>query len=1182
MAKRRREREVFESDRLIRATGPTPCDGLLVGEAGGENEHHEQRPFCGKTGHVLTTYLRAANLPRPNVRITNTYPFWTGPGNPDPTPDQIKREEWRLKQEIATCRPKVIGSIGRIATQWFLGDVDLDTVHGTPCWSKRAPDSMILPIYHPAAGFYRPESAAYSQEDFMRFAFYLQNPVKQLPLPEIDVRESVNAPYEISGAVDTEGLEDRPWGLSWSEDGITTNVWIQKGSRSRSRSPRLKGRIVFHNALHDLKILRAMGIDTTNLDYDDTMVKLYLLQLEPQGLKAAAYRHLGLRMNDFDDVVRPHFNKVALMYLQQAMLHTFPKPRPTPIADYVKRKWRLYKPWDAGRRVKSILTSWKKREEGLIAGTVAEDDKPIKLEKKWKDLGDEYHDQIQIAMREDFPDFSIFCVPRQEAVQYSGIDAAATALLNPVLDKLIDSKGLRSVYETDRRYIPFVDKMQETGMRVEVPMLRALESELEDLREVARHKVQRIVGDRWFNPGSDNQVGRWLYKVKGLPILKFTDGGEGSTSLVTLKTIQGYHGKNDPDVMAFTSGVREYRETDKYLGTFIVPIFEYMKQDRMGNWRIHPNYRITRVVSGRNSSHDPNVMAFPTRTPLGKKIRLCFRAMGGWKVVAVDASQIELRMMAHLCRDRRMRDAFERGLDLHAITASELFKVPIERFKKDASGHLAQKYESMRYVAKCFHPDTEVLTRTGWKRIPDLEKGEEIIQAMPQGNGKVELTWVVPTEVYTTKHPSQQLVHFKSTGVDLRVTPDHRMLMVDGAGKWQVQLAEDLQTCGYLKNAGTLRHPRQPHTKAHCRLIRLAVATQADGAYSGLRIRFGFTRGRKVARMLSLLRHGEFKHTVDVRGVNWFVLSRTLSAKIKLLLDSDKTLPWSWLDLPHGVRVAAVQELEYWDSHRGRRWQQYRYTSFKRKNLDVAQALATTIGRKTKISNNGRDLSVKLQDSTQLREVQRSRLRHTGEVACLSVPSSFVLVRDGGVPVITGQTINFAVMYGISARALLEQLYKADIFDFTLEDCQRFIDEWFKLFGSVRVFLRGVWDQAQRDGFVRDMWGRMCYVPNLRVGDEKMRDAARRLAGNMPVQGGARGLVKRAQIRVHEWLSKKDRYEWAHPWLDMHDELTSEVREDRAEEFAIQVQKMFCADQDMIRVPLKAETGIGDSWGSAK
>jgi DNA polymerase-1 len=103
------------------------------------------------------------------------------------------------------------------------------------------------------------------------------------------------------------------------------------------------------------------------------------------------------------------------------------------------------------------------------------------------------------------------------------------------------------------------------------------------------------------------------------------------------------------------------------------------------------------------------------------------------------------------------------------------------------------------------------------------------------------------------------------------------------------------------------------------------------------------------------------------------------------------------------------------------------------------------------------------------------------------------------------KTLNFAIMYGISAKALLEQMFKADIFDYTLDDCKRFISEWFKIYGSVRIFLESVWKSAEKNGYVRDMWGRIAYVPNLRVGDDQMREAARRLAGNMPIQGGARG-----------------------------------------------------------------------------
>lgn len=739
------------------------------------------------------------------------------------------------------------------------------------CATPEIFQTIVVGIYHPAAGFYNPDLAAFSQDDFFQFAYYLKNPVDVRRAPKIRVVEVKLPPGETltirDAAVDTEGDEEEPWGLSWSFDGRTTYVYVYEPGRKI----RLRGFIMFQNALHDLKILRAMGVDTSAeaFEYGDTMVRLYNLRLEPQGLKPAAYRHLGLVMYDFESVVRPHFDVQALAYLREAVRFKYPKPDPEPLEDYAKRKWRLYKPWDAKRRIKAVLTSWAK------GGGKTKKGEPIKLEKKWADLGEDFQTQIRMRMKRlPFPSFSIFRVPRKQAVHYSGIDAAATKLLDQKLIPLITAKKLEKVYEMDRRYLPFVDKMQETGMRVDVPLLRDLELHLEEVREVARGKVQKLVGDRWFNPGSDDQVGRWLYRVRGIPIMKYTKGGVsgegvGSTSAVTMKMIQGYH-KEDLEVVEFTKLIREYRESDKYLGTFVQPIFSYMRQDKRGNWRIHPNFRVTRVVSGRNSSHEPNVMALPTRTALGNRIRSCFVAEDGYLIIAVDASQIELRTMAHHCQDPRMMRAFEMNEDLHALTASLIFNVSLNKVTK-----------IQRYVAK---------------------------------------------------------------------------------------------------------------------------------------------------------------------------------------------------------------------------------------------------------------------------------------------------------------TINFAVMYGISAKALLEQMYKADIFDFSLEDCRRFIDEWFRIYGSVRKFLQRVWYQAERDGFVRDMWGRMAYVPNLRIQDQQMREAAQRLAGNMPIQGGARGLVKRAQTRVHDYLVEMGHYkdESVRPWLDLHDEVDMEVREDLAQDILKTTVKFFQADQHLFRVPIKAEGGVGKSWAEAK
>ena len=859
-----RSQDSLATEGLVPGVGPVPCPGMLVGEAPGYNEHVAHRPFVGKAGGVLTAYCKGANLARSELFVTNIYPFWTGAGNPDPTGEQIAAEEWRLERDIARVKPRVIAAIGRIATRWFLGDVDLETAHGIPNTSDRAPGAIVVACYHPASGFYDPELAAFAQDDLLRFSYFLHNPVEVKKKPRFKIRLRARPRVEyVGGFLDTEGLPTGlgPWGFSWSKDGRESEVVIY---REGWKPPRVRGLVTFHNALHDLVVLRAMGIDTNEIEVGDTMVRAYNLRLEPQALKALSFRHLGLKMREFDEEVRPHFDKLAIRWLRKAVKAEYPKPESIAVADLAKKKHREYKPQGAGRRIANLIRSYEK-------------DPTTKLDKRWEKIGEtqwvdltaDYQRQATAVVGEAFPDFSIFCVPKKKAVRYSGLDAIATALVEPKLKRLVDEKGLAGVYEMDRRALRFVDRMQEVGLRVDVDRLFTLEADLEEMREERARDVRRVVGDRWFNPGSSDQGAKWLYSGKGLPVLRYTDSGRGSTSDESLWMLRGYHA-DDPDVRAFLEAEQEYREADKCLGTFVRPIIHFMRRDAIGDWRLHPRFRVTRVISGRNSSHDPNVLAFPTRTKLGKRIRACFVARDGFILLSCDASQIELRVMADHSRDPRMRRAFENGEDLHALTTTLIFHLALEE---------VSKWPEKRYVSK---------------------------------------------------------------------------------------------------------------------------------------------------------------------------------------------------------------------------------------------------------------------------------------------------------------TINFAVMYGISARALLEQLYKAGIFDFTLTDCERFIREWFVAYSSVRRYLEALWKQAEVDGFVRDMWGRICYVPNLRVLDGPLREAAQRLAGNMPIQGGAHGLVKRAEIRLLDWIEENGLREEVLPWLQIHDELLIEVKEGEVGRMARVVEEIMTADQAKVSVPIVANSKWGRSWGELK
>ena len=841
-----------EGARLIKGTGPVPCDLMLVAEAGGKEEGLWGAPFVGKAGDVLTAYLKAVGIPRGGVFITNLYPYHPGPGDPAPTPAQIAAEEWRLIADLKRVKPRVVCAMGRLSMRWFLGPVNVGDTHGMPAYSEKAPGALVVGAYHVAAGFYSPATAALCQDDLSRVAYYLHNPPEVLtpPVPVIEEHhpDSLGA-SEVGGAIDTEGLVEDAWGLSVSS-GI--RPW---GSVIVGGHPRLKGTVTFHHALHDLPVLRALGVDTAGLDYHDTMLMAFALQLEPQGLKALALRHLGLRMKEFPEVVRPHFDRAALAFLKEAALHTYPEPKERAIEDLAQRRWRVGRPHGAGRRILSILLSWAKQEDP---------EKPFKLEEAWEALPEEYRALAEDRVGRPFPRFSIHCVPRAEAVAYSGTDAVATNLVKPKLGALLDQRGLRRIYEMDRRALPFVDRLQETGMRVDLERLRVLEADLEAAKDKHIRTLRRIVGDRWFNPGSDDQVAKWLYQVRGIPVLKWTDGGQGSTSEDSLKLIRGYQGQ-DPEVAAFVTGVDEYREASKYLSTYVRVLFEKVRRDKAGDWRLYPELKATRVVSGRLSGW---ILTFPTRTDLGRRIRSCFTAARGWVVLSVDLSQIELRVMADHSCDPRMVRAFGRGEDLHVLTTSLIFKVPIAKVKKGSP---------QRYAAK---------------------------------------------------------------------------------------------------------------------------------------------------------------------------------------------------------------------------------------------------------------------------------------------------------------TINFAVMYGISPRALLEQLYKEDIFDFTLEDCATFIREWFGAYPAVMEYLRACWKRAEKDGYIEDHWGRRRYLPNIRLDRGDLKGKAQRDAGNLPIQGGAHGCVKAVEP---ELLAYVDASAGAlEPWMQYHDEFVLHVKQSEAPRVAEDVKAMMVGGASWLSVPVKADAGWGPSWGEAQ
>jgi len=206
--------------------------------------------------------------------------------------------------------------------------------------------------------------------------------------------------------------------------------------------------------------------------------------------------------------------------------------------------------------------------------------------------------------------------------------------------------------------------METAGFRVDAAALQALGREYTQKAEQLREDVYRLSGERGFNLNSPQQLGEVLFVKLGLKAGKKTQRGY-STDADTLEAIADEHPCIAP--------ILEYRTYVKFNSTYVVALERKMGADG----RVHTSLNQTATATGRISSSEPNLQNIPVRTELGREIRRAFIAAPGCVLVDADYSQIELRVLAHMSGDEAMIDAFVKGQDIHARTASEVYGVPL-------------------------------------------------------------------------------------------------------------------------------------------------------------------------------------------------------------------------------------------------------------------------------------------------------------------------------------------------------------------------------------------------------------------------------------------------------------------------------------------------------------------------
>ncbi len=254
------------------------------------------------------------------------------------------------------------------------------------------------------------------------------------------------------------------------------------------------------------------------------------------------------------------------------------------------------------------------------------------------------------------------------ATAYAAEDADVTLRLWHVLKPRLAANRMTTVYERlERPLVPVLARMEERGITIDRQVLSRLSGELAQGAAGYEEEIYELAGER-FNIGSPKQLGDILFGKMGLPGASKTKTGQWSTSAQVLEDLAAQG-------IPLPRKIVDWRQLTKLKSTYTDALPGFVHPDTK---RVHTSYALASTTTGRLSSSDPNLQNIPVRTAEGRKIRTAFISTPGNKLVSADYSQIELRVLAHVAEIPQLKQAFADGVDIHAMTASEMFGVPVE------------------------------------------------------------------------------------------------------------------------------------------------------------------------------------------------------------------------------------------------------------------------------------------------------------------------------------------------------------------------------------------------------------------------------------------------------------------------------------------------------------------------
>lgn len=325
----------------------------------------------------------------------------------------------------------------------------------------------------------------------------------------------------------------------------------------------------------------------------------------------------------------------------------------------------------------------------------------------------------------------------ERATAYAAEDADVTLRLWNVLKPRLAAEGLTSVYERlERPLVDVLARMEERGISVDRQVLSRLSGELAQTAGAYEHEIYQLADEK-FNIGSPKQLGDILFGKLGLPGASKTKTGQWSTSAQVLEDLAA---AGHP----LPRKIVDWRQLTKLKSTYTDALPGFINPQTK---RVHTCYAMASTSTGRLSSSDPNLQNIPVRTGEGRKIRTAFVAESGKRLISADYSQIELRVLAHVADIPQLKQAFADGIDIHAMTASEMFGVPVEGMPSEVRRRAKAINFGIIYGISAFglanqlsisREEASQYIKTYFERFPGIRDYMEATKSFVREHGYVE------------------------------------------------------------------------------------------------------------------------------------------------------------------------------------------------------------------------------------------------------------------------------------------------------------------------------------------------------------------------------------------------------------------------------------------------------------